>query len=175
MSKTALALQHVAFEDLGLFAPILAASGYDLRYRDIGLSGLDPDQALAADLLIVLGGPIGAYEEDKYPFLTEEIALLERRLATQMPTLGICLGAQLMARALGAVVYPGPAKEIGFGQFHPEAGAPGFERWLIGHTAELGAAGRSIPVLRAYYERLAPQLAHPAEQCLNLWLEQLQM
>lgn len=63
---------------------------------------------------MVLGGPIGAYEDDKYPFLRAEIALLEQRLYNKQPTLGICLGAQLMARALGARVYPGPAKEIGW-------------------------------------------------------------
>ena len=69
-----------------------------------------------ADLLIVLGGPIGAYEDDRYPFLRTELALLERRLAKNRPTLGICLGSQLMARALGARVFPGSAKEIGWGR-----------------------------------------------------------
>jgi GMP synthase (glutamine-hydrolysing) len=112
--KTALAIRHIAFEDLGSFAAVLAARGIGLRHVEAGvddLASLDPG---AADLLVVLGGPIGAYEEDSYPFILDEIQLLERRLAIDLPTLGICLGAQLMARALGARVYPGPTKEIGW-------------------------------------------------------------
>jgi GMP synthase (glutamine-hydrolysing) len=63
---------------------------------------------------VVLGGPIGAYEEEKYPFLLDEIAMIQKRLNFARPALGICLGAQLFARALGARVYPGTAKEIGW-------------------------------------------------------------
>lgn len=63
----------------------------------------------------MLGGPIGAYEAEIYPFLAHEIALIERRLRADRPTLGICLGCQLMARALGARVYPSGIKEIGWG------------------------------------------------------------
>jgi len=76
-----------------------------------GLAGLD---ALTPDLLVVLGGPIGAYEDSAYPFLERERALVAERLADDRPTLGICLGAQIIARALGAAVYPGGAKEIGW-------------------------------------------------------------
>jgi GMP synthase (glutamine-hydrolysing) len=113
-SKSVVALRHVHFEDLGHFAPVLERHGYGLTYCDVGidpLMGLDP---LAMDLLIVLGGPIGAYEEEQYPFLHEELALLTRRLAANRPTFGICLGSQLIARALGARVYPMGVKEIGF-------------------------------------------------------------
>jgi GMP synthase (glutamine-hydrolysing) len=111
--KTAIAIRHVDFEDLGSFAEVLAARGIKLRYVDAAVDELSP-AALAADLLVVLGGPIGAYEENLYPFLGAELHLLESRLAAGLPTLGICLGAQLMARALGARVYPGPAREIGW-------------------------------------------------------------
>ena len=111
---TALAVRHVHFEDLGAFAAPLAEAGYTIRYLDAGLDDPAPEALAAADLLIVLGGPIGANETDLYPFLTAEIEGLRRRLAAGRPTLGLCLGAQLMARALGAQVAAGAAKEIGW-------------------------------------------------------------
>jgi GMP synthase (glutamine-hydrolysing) len=113
-SKSAVALRHVHFEDLGHFAPVLERQGYGLTYYDIGIKPLKSLDPLAADLLIVLGGPIGVYEEEQYPFVREELALLTRRLAADRPTLGICLGCQLIARALGARVYSMGVKEIGF-------------------------------------------------------------
>ncbi|MDQ1314750.1 MAG: hypothetical protein QG662_859 [Pseudomonadota bacterium] len=111
---TAVAIRHVCFEDLGSFAAVLSARGFDVAYLDAGVDDLASLDAIAPDLLVVLGGPIGAYEEAIYPFLADELRLLERRLAADRPTLGLCLGAQLMARALGARVYPGPAREIGW-------------------------------------------------------------
>jgi GMP synthase (glutamine-hydrolysing) len=114
--RSAIGLRHVAFEDLGLLAPALAAAGWDCRYRDAPIDDLDDPAVEAAELLIVLGGPIGAYEINAYPFLVKEIALLERRLSRGLPTLGICLGSQLIAKALGARVFPGHAKEIGWGR-----------------------------------------------------------
>jgi len=112
--KTAVAIRHVHFEDLGAFAHTLAQSGYTIRYYDAGVDDLRAPELLESDLLFVLGGPIGAYEEDKYPFLLQELGVMERRLASRRPMMGICLGAQLLARALGSRVYPGPAKEIGW-------------------------------------------------------------
>jgi GMP synthase (glutamine-hydrolysing) len=109
------AIRHVAFEDVGLISGLLAERGVTLRYLDAGIDAFDPAQIDAADLVIVLGGPIGVYEEDQYPFLHDEIAALRARLAAGRPTLGICLGAQLIAKALGATVAPGPRKEIGWG------------------------------------------------------------
>ncbi len=64
--------------------------------------------------MFVLGGPIGANDEHLYPFLIDELQTIERRIAMNKPLVGICLGAQLMARSLGASVFPGSAKEIGF-------------------------------------------------------------
>lgn len=113
---TAIALRHVAFEDLGLLAPTLAKAGWNCQYRDAPTDDLADPAIENAGLLIVLGGPIGVYEVDSYPFLSREIALLERRVARGLPTLGICLGSQLLAKALGARVFPGGVKEIGWGE-----------------------------------------------------------
>jgi GMP synthase (glutamine-hydrolysing) len=113
-TRTVVALRHVAFEDLGSFAGPIERAGYAIRYHDAGIDDLARIDPLEPDLLVMLGGPIGAYEEAAYPFLRDELALLERRLRADRPTLGICLGAQLMARALKANVYPGPGKEIGW-------------------------------------------------------------
>jgi len=112
--KTAAAIRHVHFEDLGAFESVLTSSGYRIQYCDAGVSNLRSPELADCDLLVVLGGPIGAYEDDTYPFLADEIAMIEKRLNFARPALGICLGAQLFARALHARVFPGPAKEIGW-------------------------------------------------------------
>jgi GMP synthase (glutamine-hydrolysing) len=112
--KTCLALRHLPFEDLGLFGPLLARRGYRVRYVDVAVEALERQPALDADLVVVLGGPIGVYEADRYPFLGVELAHLGARLAADRPTLGICLGAQLIAAALGAKVAPGPRFELGW-------------------------------------------------------------
>jgi GMP synthase (glutamine-hydrolysing) len=104
----------MAFEDLGNLAEVLHQNDFAVTYLEAGLDDLRQLDPLAPDVLIVLGGPIGAYEEAIYPFLLDELQLLERRLAADLPVIGICLGAQLMARALGAKVYPGPVKELGW-------------------------------------------------------------
>lgn len=114
MKKTVVAIRHVAFEDLDGFAPILNERGYTIRYLDAGQDDLATLDPLSGAILIVLGGPIGAYEETAYPFIHDELRLLQARLAAGRPTLGICLGAQLIARSLGARVYPGGHKEIGW-------------------------------------------------------------
>lgn len=112
--KTCLAVRHVAFEDLGLLGALLAAGGYEVRYHDAGIDPFDPQTLMASDLLVVLGGPIGVYEDKTYPFITSEIAAIAARLEADKPVLGICLGAQMMAAALGARVAPGAVKEIGW-------------------------------------------------------------
>ncbi len=107
-----IAIRHVHFEDLGLFEPLLRTHGARIRYLEASLDDLAPAQS--ADLTILLGGPISANDTVDYPFLVEEIRIAETRLAAGRPTLGLCLGAQVMARALGASVAPAPRPEIGW-------------------------------------------------------------
>jgi GMP synthase (glutamine-hydrolysing) len=114
MTKSCLAVRHVAFEDLGLLGPLVSARGYEIRYHDAGIERFDAGTLIGPDLVIVLGGPIGVYECEIYPFVTDEIAAVAARLHANKPILGICLGAQMMAAALGARVAPGPVKEIGY-------------------------------------------------------------
>lgn len=115
MAKTCWVIRHLSFEDLGTLAAPLQAAGYAIRYLEAGID--DPaqlDTANGQDLLVVLGGPLGVYETDRYPWLHAEIAAIGRWLRAGHATLGICLGSQLMAAALGARVYPGHGKEIGW-------------------------------------------------------------
>lgn len=113
LPKTIYAIQHLAFEDLGALEDVFYQYGYRVRYFDAGVDDLTT--VLAYDgLVVILGGPIGVYEQDDYPFLIDEIAGLRERLVANKPTLGICLGAQLIAHALGAPVYAGHTKEIGW-------------------------------------------------------------
>lgn len=114
MNKTVTVIRHIHFEDLGTLEPLLLERGYAVRYVDPAMEDLASLDALAPDLLVVLGGPVGAFDEEIYPFLAGELALVRQRLAAGTPLLGICLGAQLIARALGARVYPMGVKEIGF-------------------------------------------------------------
>jgi len=113
--ESCVAIRHVAFEDLGSLEPCLRRAGFHIRYVEAGWDDLAALDAVNPDLLVVLGGPIGAYDDDLYPFLSDELRLIEARLAAGRPIIGICLGAQLMARALGARVYANDAgREIGW-------------------------------------------------------------
>ncbi|MFV0406870.1 MAG: glutamine amidotransferase [Propioniciclava sp.] len=114
MPRTALAIRHVLFEDLGLIEPLLAERGYQIRYLEAGVGPFPSDLVAECDLLVVLGGPVGVYDAGAYPFLGAESDAMAQRMAAEAPTLGLCLGAQLMASALGAEVTPTGRTEIGF-------------------------------------------------------------
>ncbi|CAB1212342.1 glutamine amidotransferase [Acinetobacter bouvetii] len=110
---TIYAIQHLAFEDLGALEDVFYQLGFRVRYFEAGVDDLTK-AFQHKGLTIILGGPIGVYESEDYPFLQQEIDLLKVRLEENLPTLGICLGAQLIAHALGAKVYAGHQKEIGW-------------------------------------------------------------
>lgn len=112
MDKTALVVQHVAFEDLGIIEPVLLGRGFTIQTVQAGVDPLPDD--VTASLAIVLGGPIGIADADRYPVVVQEIAWLKRRLDLNLPTLGVCLGGQLIAAALGAEVSSSGRTEIGF-------------------------------------------------------------
>lgn len=110
--KKVLIIQQVPHEGLGIIGGALRG-GFDVEvlkvYRDRPLRSIEGYSAL-----VVLGGPMGVYEEERYPFLADEIRLIESAIKKDIPTLGVCLGSQLIARAAGARVYKGGAKEIGW-------------------------------------------------------------
>lgn len=112
--KSLLAIRHVPFEDLGCLETPLAEAGYAIRYVDAPTTDFPRLTQANWDLLVVLGGPISVNEQNDYPFLSDELRLLEARFKRRMPTLGICLGSQLIAHALGARVHKSRAVEIGW-------------------------------------------------------------
>ncbi len=118
---TALVLRHLHIAHLGNLEGVLRDHGYDIRYVDVAEAS--PHGLPDPDLVVVLGGDMGVYEKDEHGFLEGELAYLRERLAAERPTLGICLGAQLIAEALGETVRRGKTVEIGFREVTPtEAG-----------------------------------------------------
>lgn len=124
-----LILCHKSKADAGAFEQVLIERGHDidmlLAFNE-GVADIDP---LEHDLTIFMGGSMGAYQSDIFPYLNDETNYIEKRLAKDKPYLGICLGAQLMAKALGSRVFPGePGKEIGW------------------HAIQVNEAGMKTPV-----------------------------
>jgi GMP synthase (glutamine-hydrolysing) len=117
--KKVIVFQHVPHEDLGVLGPLLHEAG--LKTDTIRFwSAPDAKPTLSHYRgLIVLGGPMGVYDADKYSHLATEATLIQRAAKANLPVLGICLGAQLIAHALGARVYPSGIKEIGWYQLTP--------------------------------------------------------
>ncbi|MBJ6763800.1 glutamine amidotransferase [Myxococcaceae bacterium JPH2] len=99
----AVVFQHEEHEGPGLLGPVLEQAGFSLvkRFRAVRREDVD------AELVVVMGGPMGVYEADQHPFLNEELAVLAERIALGRPCVGICLGAQLLAAAGGSEVFAG--------------------------------------------------------------------
>lgn len=108
--KVALCLQHVSFEGPGVFRRALDTRGYAVRNVVVPAEGLPADPG---DFLLIMGGPMSVNDRD--PWIEAERQFVEMALARDIPVLGICFGAQLLAKALGGSVEPGPKFEIGMG------------------------------------------------------------
>jgi len=113
-AREILVLQHVEAEGPGLIGSVAEAEGFRLRTIRLFAGDkvpADPGTSLA---IVVMGGPMGVYDEVKFPFITDELSLLRSAFGRKVPVFGVCLGAQLMARAGGAEVWSAETKEIGF-------------------------------------------------------------
>jgi len=107
-------IQHIHCETLGTIAEALDGGGISIQSVRVFAGEQVPKEMGAAAGLIIMGGPVGVYEQDRYPFLRDEICLIERALNEEKPVLGICLGSQLLASVLGGEVTKGKKKEIGW-------------------------------------------------------------
>jgi GMP synthase (glutamine-hydrolysing) len=112
--KRLLVFQHVPHEILGTFNPLLKEAGFRIRYVNFGRTPDAEPNVEKYDGLIILGGPMCVDQTDSHPHLLTEIRAIETAMQNNMPVLGICLGAQLIATALGARVQRNPVKEIGW-------------------------------------------------------------
>jgi len=109
-----LAIRHVPREGAGTIETFLAKHGVGLDYWDISQDSSRRIEECEYAAFVSLGGPMGVYEENRYPFIRKELNFLEELVRHKKPILGICLGAQLLAKTLGARVVKGPWKEIGW-------------------------------------------------------------
>lgn len=129
-------LQHVGHEGPGTITEVLGRAGVDVEVTRIDLGEPLPDVG-ALGGLVVLGGPMGVHDETAHPWLGPERDLIRASVDAGLPVVGICLGAQQLAAALGAEVTSGPVGEVGPGQ------------------VELTAEGRRDPVLGPEYNGLS--------------------
>jgi GMP synthase (glutamine-hydrolysing) len=117
--KKLLVLQHVAHELLGTLNPLLKSAGFRLRYVNFARHPEARPNLDGYHGLVVLGGPMSVNDAVRLPHLTTEMKLIEEALRRDLLVLGICLGAQLIAKTLGATVYPNREKEIGWYDVSP--------------------------------------------------------
>ncbi len=113
MNKSIAVIRHIGVEGLGTIEDVLKSKGLAHAYID---TWKDPLPADVSDYgaLVILGGPMGVYEQDTYPFIKQELSLIRKARDLKLPVIGICLGSQMIAQALGGRVYKGGTKEIGW-------------------------------------------------------------
>ena len=130
-----LVFQHVPYEPLGTLDPLLKQAGFRIRYVNFGRNPRERPSLDGYAALIILGGPMNADDTAGYPHLATELDLIKEALERDISILGICLGAQLLAKALGGGVIAGAAREIGW------------------HEVDVTDEGRSDPVLSTFGAR----------------------
>jgi GMP synthase (glutamine-hydrolysing) len=118
-----LVFQHVASEPLGHLDPLLRSSGVRIRYVNFGRDPHAEPDVRRYDGLVVLGGPMNVDQADRHPHLLTEQKIIREAVLGDRPVLGVCLGAQLLAAAMGADVHPNPVPEIGWYRLQTRAGA----------------------------------------------------
>lgn len=112
--KPIIALRHVPHEGLGTIEDAIRREGLRLELIDQFRKPLSEFQPELAAGLVVMGGPMNVDETALYPFLADEVHWIQRAVEAELPVLGVCLGSQLLAKALGSRVYPNRVKEIGW-------------------------------------------------------------
>jgi len=158
--KSALIIRHVPYEGVAGFRLPIEQAGYSITRIDVGDAAFAGVDLVAPDLLIMMGGPMGVYEQARYPWIACQLRRLARRLEADRPTLGVCFGSQMMAAALGARVYAGAVKEVGFAPVAlTEGGAASPLRHVAG-AAVLHWHGDTFD-LPDGAERLAETAAYP--------------
>jgi GMP synthase (glutamine-hydrolysing) len=114
MEKEILIIKHVEQEGPGMLGMFLEDAGWSMKSVELGRGEPLPENLGHVAAVIMLGGPMNVYEEEPYPFLRDEDRLIKQVLKEEIPFLGICLGAQLLAKACGARVMKAARKEIGW-------------------------------------------------------------
>ena len=145
----ALVIMHVENEGPGIFGDLLQAAGAEVRVVRLHLGEALPEPA-RLDAVFSMGGPMNVYEEQRYPFLRDETNFLQAAAARDLPVLGICLGAQMIAKAAGAAVTKNPVEEIG---------------WSFVELTDAGAADplfRGLPSLLPVFQWHGDTFAIPA-------------
>ena len=137
--KGAMIISHLQQEGSCSLGHVIVERGMRIHTRNSPRYGLEDIDPLRPDLLVVMGGPVGVYQADDYPFLKTEIEILRARINADLPTMGICLGAQLIAAAAGAKVHKGEqGKEVGWDNLTlTEAGIKSPVRYLCGSQTNM--------------------------------------
>ena len=113
-TRSALIIRHVPYEGVAGFRAPIEAAGFEVSRIDVSDPAFPSVDLREPDLLIMMGGPMGVYEQDRHPWIPCQLRRLAQRIEADRPTLGVCLGAQMIAAAMGAEVYAGPHAEVGF-------------------------------------------------------------